>query len=115
MGRLAAVHVGRDWTGPMSAVVTPPVPAPPPAWPRAAQLGLAFLLGISTAVVLGRFVPHFSRPHPTQLSAGLDLNRASKSELMQLPQVGDKRADEILAARDRLGAFKSTDELRAAK
>jgi competence protein ComEA len=96
----------------------PPVPPPnqsPTAWPRSAQLTLAFFLGISVTIVLGRFTPLFSRPTPTVLTAGVDVNTASKAELLQLPQVGEKRADAILAARDRLGSFKSTDDLRAAK
>src|SRR5438045_2511186 len=91
-----------------------------PAWPRVAQWALAFLLGLITTLVLGRFFPIFDRSHPTTLerpalASGVDLNQAGKPELTQLPKVSDKRADAILATRDRSGGFNSPDDLRAVK
>jgi competence protein ComEA len=104
----------------MSSVATPPPIAPQPAWPRAARLAFAFLLGCAAVALLGRYFPIFARPTPTQLTradivTGIDLNRADKAELLQLPQVGERRADEIIAARERAGSFKSKDDLRSAK
>ncbi len=104
----------------MSSVAAPPPVAPEPAWPRAARLAFAFVLGGIVVAMLGRYSPIFNRPTPTTLTrsvilTGVDLNRADKAELLQLPQVGDKRADEIIAARERAGSFKSKDDLRSAK
>jgi len=81
--------------------------------PHGAQLALAFLLGGITVIVAGRFLPVFDRPVPTrQLATGIDLNRADKAELMQLPHVSEKRADAILGERDRRGGFSRSGELR---
>ena len=41
----------------------------------------------------------------------LDLNSATKDELMLLPGVGEKTADAILAYREDVGSFISVDEL----
>jgi len=57
-----------------------------------------------------------ARPRPTELqrdSHRVELNRASRSELMQLPGVGPGRADKILAYRAANGAFQRVDDLRA--
>ncbi len=104
----------------MSSVAAPTPVTPEPAWPRAARLAFAFVLGGIVVAMLGRYSPIFNRPTPTTLTrsvilTGVDLNRADKAELLQLPQVGDKRADEIIAARERAGSFKSKDDLRSAK
>jgi competence protein ComEA len=91
-------------------------PGASPAWPRAAQWAFAFLLGVIATLLLVRFTPIFQRPRPTELaSAAVDLNRASRAELMQLPQVSERRAGEILATRDRRGGFRSPDDLRSVK
>jgi len=104
----------------MSSVASPTPITPQPAWPRAARLTFAFLLGTAAVALLGRYFPIFARPTPMQLTrstivTGIDLNRADKAELLQLPQVGERRADEIIAARERAGSFKSKDDLRSAK
>src|SRR5213596_3523736 len=100
----------------MAAESSRPEPAAP-TWPRSAQWVFAFLLGLVTTVILGRFFPIFDRARPTlhQPTVGVDLNRASKAELMQLPQVSDKRADAILATRERQGGFTGVDDLRGVK
>jgi competence protein ComEA len=104
----------------MSSVAATPPPVPPTTWPSAVRLAFAFLLGGAAVALVGRYLPIFQRPTPTTLICpviltGVDLNRADKAELLQLPQVGEKRADEIIAARDRAGSFKSKDDLRSAK
>lgn len=81
--------------------------------PQSAQLVLAFLLGGIAVIIAGRFLPLFNRPSPTQLVAtGVDLNRADKAELMQLPRISDKRAEAIIAERNRRGGFERADDLR---
>lgn len=42
----------------------------------------------------------------------IDLNSASKEELMRLQGVSETRADKILAYREREGGFDSVDDLR---
>src|SRR5262249_34543824 len=95
--------------------VRPPDAAHP--LPRSAQWALAFLLGVALTAAIGRFGPVFSRTKPTEhrVAAGLDLNRADKAELMQLPQVTDRRADQIMATREERGGFDSVDDLRKVK
>jgi competence protein ComEA len=85
--------------------------------PRAAQTALWFLLGIAVTLAVVRFGPGFTRTRPTELrvAVGVDLNRADKAELMQLPQVSDRRADQIIAAREQHGGFASADDLRKVK
>lgn len=41
----------------------------------------------------------------------VDLNTASKSELLNLPRIGDQLADKIVEYRDANGGFRSVDEL----
>lgn len=85
--------------------------------PRSAQWALAFLLGFAVAVGVYRFGPGFTRTRPTEhhVAVGIDLNRADKAELMQLPQVSDRRAEQIIAAREENGGFASSEDLRKVK
>lgn len=41
----------------------------------------------------------------------ININKASKEELMTLPGVGESRADSILKYREEVGAFKSIDDI----
>jgi competence protein ComEA len=89
------------------------------AFPRSVQWAIAFLLGAG-AFSLGTRAFHFAGPRPTErerivIIAPIDLNQAGKAELMQLPGVGEKTADKILAARDGRGAFRQVDDLRQVK
>ncbi|MFL5341116.1 MAG: ComEA family DNA-binding protein [Gemmataceae bacterium] len=97
----------------------PSVPNSPivPAWPRAVQWAAAFMLGLVTMFLLGRYLHLGARPRPTDrervvMVAPVELNHATKAELLQLPGVGDRLADAILLARDDRGGFQSIDELR---
>src|SRR5436305_12697149 len=80
----------RAWAIPVDATRTlvPPHPhvSPPAAWPHAAQLAAAFLIGAGAALLAVRV---FQGPagRPLDLVAGppLDLNRAQAGELLQLP------------------------------
>ncbi len=46
-----------------------------------------------------------------QVQLPLNLNKASRAELDQLPFIGAKRAQAIIAERERRGGFRSVDEL----
>lgn len=81
-------------------------------WPQPAQITAAFLLGIGAALLSVRLVADPVRPMEFR-SATFDLNRASRSELLQLPGVGPSLADRIVAVRDASGGFESSDQLRA--
>jgi competence protein ComEA len=111
----------------MDAVPSPvPVPAaapqPPPAvltaWPRSAQLTTAFLLGVAVTL-LGIQVAGLLRwgSRPTDLERSttpayrIDLNRAERAELLQLPGVGPALVERIEAYRRERGGFRSVDEL----
>ena len=86
----------------MAAPLASPAPTPPAvvaARSRSAQLALAFLLGIVTAL-LGVKLWHGRQSHPLDDSLPayayrLDLNRASANELSQLPRVGPAMANRI--------------------
>lgn len=41
----------------------------------------------------------------------LDLNTASREELMTLPGIGEKKAEDILALREKLGNFRRVEDL----
>lgn len=86
---------------------------------RPVQWAIAFGLGIAAALV-GSRVFRAAEPRPTDrervvIVSAVDLNQAGKSELLQLPGVGETLADTILETRDRLGGFRSVDELRQVK
>jgi competence protein ComEA len=97
-----------------------PPPAQPPSgnatWPRAAQLAAALLLGGALAL-LGVHAWGFAGwgSRPTELRPGraqsIDLNRAERAELLQLPGVGPNLAARIEEYRREHGGFHSVEEL----
>jgi competence protein ComEA len=99
-----------------------PVSNPPPqatAWPRPAQWAAAFILGAAAIVVAGRILPIFDRARPTEreriIVVAVDLNSAGKSDILQLPGVGEKMADRIIAGRDSANGFDTPESLRGVK
>ncbi len=108
-------------------VPTPPSPAPTPrttqtwlpaAWPRSAQLATAFLLGLSTALLMVQCLGSWRwGARPTELARDansayrIDLNQAGRAELLQLPGVGENLAQRIVAYRQEHGAFQNVNEL----
>lgn len=95
-------------------------PTNPPGasqWTRSVQLVFAFILGAILTLLVGNYFSFFARPRPTDrerivVVTSIDVNRASKAELMQLPGVGDSLADDILAVRAERGGFQSADKLQ---
>jgi competence protein ComEA len=45
----------------------------------------------------------------------LDINTATKAELVKVKGIGEKKAERIIAYREEHGAFKSIDELKNVK
>jgi competence protein ComEA len=91
----------------------PPLPVPAAAWPHAAQLAAAFLLGAAAALLSVRLLQGTSgRPLDLSRAPPIDLNRADRGELLQLPGVGPALADRIADTRDARGGFRSADDLR---
>jgi competence protein ComEA len=98
----------------------PPPPSDPPvnAWPRSAQLTLALLLGASVVLLGWRYFTEYLGARPAELhrptgGARVDLNRAGKTELLQLPGIGPQLADHILAYREANGPFRRIEDLKA--
>jgi competence protein ComEA len=102
----------------MDAAPSPAPPQPPPgngAWPRSAQLAAAFLLGGAIVLLAVHAYGHLrwgSRPTELAPAHRIDLNRASRAELLQLPDVGPTLAERIEAYRRDNGGFRSVDELQ---
>ena len=102
------------------AVVPPPEKRQAvPTWPRSAQMATVFLLGVATMLLAlhgCRGLRWGSRP--TDLEQGalpaykIDLNRADRAELLQVPGLGPSLAQRILDYRSEHGSFQSIDELR---
>jgi competence protein ComEA len=99
-----------------------PVPAQPPALPiatrsRRAHIALACLVVVACGLLAKNVVTNTAwRARPTELTEDtqthrcLDLNHASKAELLQVPGVGEKTVDHILEYRSRQ-RFRSVDDL----
>jgi competence protein ComEA len=118
-----------DVTRTPSAIVAAPAPAAglgtslptaeiAVAWPRSAQLAAAFLLG-AAATLLG--IHGYSLLHattqpaadvgPPALAYRVELNTATRGELLQLPGVGPALAERIEEYRRVRGGFDSVDDL----
>lgn len=95
---------------PSSAVLT--------AWPRSAQLTTAFLLGVVLTLLIVQATGLLRwGSRPSELEAAppvayrIDLNKATKAELLQLPGVGPALVDRIMAYRQENGGFTSVEDL----
>ncbi len=92
--------------------------APAPATPAAArstQYAVGILVAVCALLLGFRYYADRFAPRPTELkqaSHRVELNTATRSELMQLPGIGASRADKILAYRASNGGFQRVDDLR---
>lgn len=88
------------------------------SWTRSAQLALAFLLGVALTLVVVHGYRHSPLgSHPVDLEPGpgsayrIDLNRAGRAELLQLPGVGAHLAQRIEDYRREHGPFQTVNDL----
>jgi competence protein ComEA len=91
-----------------------PAPPTPPRSRRSAQLALAAFLAVMVGLLVFRGYGNRlgARPSDPVPSARVDLNRADRTELEQVPGIGPKHARAIEDHRKENGPFKSVDELR---
>src|SRR5262245_5763973 len=107
---------------------TPPPPAPPtapaatpplpPHTPRSAQLALAVFVAVTLGLLAFRGYGAGFGARPTEAAKPLalvDLNKAERAELEQVPGIGPGLAQQITAERQKNGPFKSVEELRRVK
>jgi competence ComEA-like helix-hairpin-helix protein len=86
------------------------------AWPRPAQWMAGLLLVLAAGLLAGHTLASLPwGTRPTELECGLDyrvdLNRAGRAELVQLPGVGDGLARRIEDHRRARGGFRKVDDL----
>jgi competence protein ComEA len=88
------------------------------AWPRCAQLAAAFLLGIAATLLVvycWNALPFGTRPAADDAihtpAYRVELNTATRGELLQLPGVGPALAERIEEYRRAHGGFTSVDDL----
>src|SRR5262245_24000704 len=100
---------------PVSPAVLPPAVPSPPLSRRTQTAALVLLLAIATLVGWRWYADHLGT-RPTELvrdpTHRIDLNRATRSELMQVPGIGPRLADRIVAERDARGRFNQVEDLR---
>jgi competence protein ComEA len=103
--------------------ISPPVAVPglslPASWPRPAQGAAGILLVLATFLLGANAWGHLRfGACPTELQGDLgldyrvDLNRAGRAELLQLPGVGPNLAERIESYRKAHGGFRKIEELR---
>lgn len=101
-----------------AATTTPAVTHPAPAWPRSAQWASAALLLLALGLLGWQALGALRwGSRPTELDADaaaarIDLNRADRAQLLQLPGVGDITAQRIEEYRQSHHGFQSVEELR---
>ncbi|HJZ91200.1 MAG TPA: helix-hairpin-helix domain-containing protein [Gemmataceae bacterium] len=99
--------------------VTPAAPAPPtevvPLSRRSQVAALALLVGIA-GLIGWRWCSDRFGTRPTELHRDtthrVDLNRATRAELMQVPSIGPQLAERIVSHRESHGQFGSIEDLK---
>ncbi len=94
-------------------------PAPFSAWSRVVQTAAAFLLGVALTLFLVHvYLANRWSTRPTELkppepsARRIDLNRADKTQLLQVPNIGPALAERIVKHREENGDFRSVDDLK---
>ena len=100
---------------PLPPAVPPPVPADAPV-PRRTQAAALTLLLLIAGLVGWRWYGDHGGTRPTDQHRDpthrIDLNRATRGELMQVPGIGPQLADRIVIEREARGRFARVEELR---
>lgn len=114
----ASAIVALPASGPASAPSLPAARDITVAWPRCAQLAAMFLLGAIVSALLcycssllGRGMEPAGAQVPLAPAYRVELNSASRGELLQLPGIGPALAERIEEYRRLHGGFASVDEL----
>ena len=102
---------------PAAAPVPPAAAPPPPHTPRAAQLVLVGFLSLTLGLLAFRGYGAWLglRPVETARPALVNLNRAERADLEQVPGIGPSLAKEITSNREKHGPFRTVEELRRVK
>ncbi|HEX3150767.1 MAG TPA: helix-hairpin-helix domain-containing protein [Gemmataceae bacterium] len=99
---------------PVAPATPPPAVADAPV-PRRTQFAAVFLVVFLAVLVGWRWCTDQFGTRPTELQRDpthrIDLNRATRVELMQVPGVGPSLADRIVAERGARGKFNRVDDL----
>ena len=89
-------------------------------WSKPSHATASVLIGILLLLAGWNLFGESRRTRPTELNRSglelpkaIDLNRASRTELLQLPETGPALADKILAYRQLHGPFRTVEELHA--
>lgn len=88
----------------------PSILAGPPLGLAIAAIAILSVLAAATPLSMNLF--HQSRAHQTQQSTRINLNAASAAELQLIPSIGPKRAEDIVAYRDRIAGFRHPSQLQ---
>jgi len=104
---------------PQPAAPTPPAPKTVlTAWTPPAQLATAFLLGVAVTLIATRWygssrwgARQTQLEQPSRPAYRVDLNRAERAELLQLPGVGEGLVRHIEGYRQAHGRFQRVDDL----
>lgn len=101
----------------MSSKPSPPVTEAAAAPPRGAQVALGVFLAVLLGLLAVRGYGNRFGARPTEPAAAdaVDLNTADRAELSQVPGVGPRTADAIVAHRTAHGPFRSVEELRSVR
>jgi competence protein ComEA len=98
------------------APATTPSPAEAPVSRRTQLAALALLL-VMAGLIGWRWISDRRGTRPTEMSRDLthriDLNRASRAELMQVPGIGPQLAERIVSHRETRGPYATVDDLNA--
>jgi competence protein ComEA len=92
-----------------------PTPVPPPPGGERVLTVMAIAVGLILFVTL--YAPRFTaRPiESAKQPYRIDLNAASRDELLQVPGIGPSRADAILAKRAERGSFRDVGDVATVK